>query len=382
MNDTTAIAPIRLPTDLAVPELLNSLADGAFITDLNRRILCWNEAAERITGWRAVDVVGRSCFDHLLAHVDKEGCGLCGEERCPLHRSIRTGRPSEEPVLVFAVRKGGARTPMEVSVGPLRNFQGQIIGGIEVFRDLSEAMEDLVRAKGIQQHAVESPLPADARVEFEVCYQPRHVVGGDFYRIERHETDQYALMVADAMGHGVAGALCAMQLRSLWDDHREHLDSPARFLGIVNDRVYALSREGGYFATGVCATYNAASGEFLCVRAGHPAPLLFRASGAIEALGAPQLALGLLPECRYLEARAELAPGDAVLFFTDGAIELFDAGERQLGTEGLKRLVQDQHLAGSGRGFDLERLQDQLLAFSQAVQLADDLTLVKLRRKV
>ncbi|HWH70075.1 MAG TPA: PAS domain S-box protein, partial [Candidatus Sulfotelmatobacter sp.] len=127
--------PVELPTDLAVPDLLNSLADGAYITDLNRRILCWNHAAERITGWSAEEVVGRTCFDNILMHVDKQGCALCGQDRCPLYRSIITGRSSTEPVLVFARRKSGLRAPMEVSVGPIRDLQGQIIGGIEVFRD-------------------------------------------------------------------------------------------------------------------------------------------------------------------------------------------------------------------------------------------------------
>jgi PAS domain-containing protein len=93
--------PARAPADGQFPSvsklpnvttdgLLNSLADGLYVTDLDRRILFWNSAAERITGWAAQEVVGRTCFDNILCHVDKDGHALCGQEYCPLPRSIVT----------------------------------------------------------------------------------------------------------------------------------------------------------------------------------------------------------------------------------------------------------------------------------------------------
>lgn len=369
-----------LPNDLSIGALLHSLPDGIYVTDTERRILFWNRAAERITGWTASEVVGRTCFDNLLVHVDAQECTLCGSDRCPLHRSIVTGEPSMEAVLVFARRKSGQRVPMEVSVGPIRNQAGKVIGGIEIFRDLSEPMQDLLRAKSIQETAVRSPLPADGRVEFEVWFQPRHVVGGDFYRIEQRDPDRYVLLLADAMGHGVAGALCAMQLRSLWDDHRPQLEDPAGFLAILNEQLHSLAREAGYFATAVCASYDAARGELRCVRAGHPAPLLFRANGTVQHIGRPQAALGMIPDVRYEENVVQLEQGDTVLCFTDGAVELFNAEERQLGIEGLKALVQEQMAAGAGGSFHTAQLEEQLLRFNSQVGFLDDLTLLKLRR--
>ena len=380
MGDNVRIAPVSVPTDLAVPELLDSLADGAYITDLDRKILCWNRAAERITGWSAIEVVGRSCFDNILVHVDKQGCALCGKDRCPLRRSIVTGEPSTEPLLIFAQRKTGSRVPVEVSVGPIRNHDGGVIGGVEVFRDLTEVMQDLLRAKGIQDNSVCSPLPEDARLEVEVSYHPRNIVGGDFYRIERLDADIYALMVADAMGHGVAGALCAMQLRSLWGDHQAELESPALFLSVINERLHGLVRGAGYLATAVCATYDAGCGQLRCARAGHPAPLLFRANEPVESVGQSQLALGMLPGITYTEASVQLTPGDALLFFTDGAVELFDATEHELGVAGLKRLVRQQIARDDCAGFRTPILEEQLLRYSNLIRLPDDLTLLKLRR--
>ena len=68
-------------------EVLDALPDGAYITNLDRKILFWSRAAEKITGWPAGEVTGHTCADNILVHVDKDGHQLCGKEHCPLHRS-------------------------------------------------------------------------------------------------------------------------------------------------------------------------------------------------------------------------------------------------------------------------------------------------------
>ncbi len=98
-------------------------------------------------------MVGRHCFDSLLSHVDKDGHELCGNEYCPLHRSIVTGASSGAP-LVFAKRKDGRRTPVQVTVAPIRNAAGEIIGGVEAFRDISPALRGLGEGEG---HPVRLP---------------------------------------------------------------------------------------------------------------------------------------------------------------------------------------------------------------------------------
>lgn len=189
-----------------------------------------------------------------FVHVDKDGHELCGQEFCPLHRSIVTGERSDEPLVVFAKKKTGDRVPVEVTVAPIRDAAGRIRGGIELFRDLTAASDDLVRARMIQDSELRCPPPSDGRVTFEVLYTPCDVVGGDFYRVERLDADRYAVIVADVMGHGVAAALYTMQLRSLWDDLRSQLAEPAVFLERINSRLHALVREAGYFATAFPAT--------------------------------------------------------------------------------------------------------------------------------
>ena len=75
-----------------IEAILNSLSDGVYVCDRNRRVVYWSASAERITGWTAKDVVGRACFNNVLCHIDKDGHRLCGEEYCPLHRAMVTGK--------------------------------------------------------------------------------------------------------------------------------------------------------------------------------------------------------------------------------------------------------------------------------------------------
>jgi phosphoserine phosphatase RsbU/P len=357
-------------------EILDALADGAYVTDPDRKILFWSRAAERITGWPASEVVGHRCADNILVHVDKDGNQLCGDVHCPLHRSMVTGEMSQEPLLVFAQHKQGHRIPVEVSVAPLRDLVGQTVGGIEVFRDLTDMMEDLRRAKVIQDHVLESKLPADPRVRIDVRYIPEELIGGDFYRIEAVGPDCYAFLLADVMGHGIASALYTMQLRSIWEEFRPELASPSRFMAELNRRLHKLAGPDGYFATAVFVRLDAASGSLWCVRAGHPSPLLLRTSGAIERLDRKSPALGLRLEAAYVETESRLNPGDSLLLYTDGAVELFDRQGQELGESGLMRLMAD--FASSP--LDLPRIERTLLQFSNLIRLPDDLTLLSVYR--
>src|ERR1039457_1098090 len=183
-------------------DILNSLAEGAYITDADRKILFWNHAAETITGWSATDVVGRNCRDNILVHIDRDGHELCGHEYCPLHRSMTTGHASDQAVLVFAQSKSGTRVPVEVTVAPIYDPAGGVAGGIELFRDMTPVVADMMRANRIQQTCLDCALAPDDRVKFDVRYTPSEIIGGDFYRIEHINHDHYAIMVADVMGHG------------------------------------------------------------------------------------------------------------------------------------------------------------------------------------
>ena len=358
--------------------LLDALPDGAYITDLERKIVFWNRAAERITGWSRTDVVGKHCSDNILVHIDKDGHPLCGREFCPLHRSIVTGEGSTCPLMVFAQAKNGERIPVEVSVAPIRDAEGTVVGGVEVFRGLADLMDDLNRAQLIQEQALACDPVDDTRVRIAAHYIPQELVGGDFYRVERLDEDRIALFVADVTGHGISAALYSMQLRSLWEDLRGRLATPQAFLAEMNEGLHRLAMRDDYFATGVHVVLDVANGTIHYMNAGHPAPLVIGRTGQVAELPAHGPALGLLPEPSYSVATAKLEPGDTLLLYTDGAVEVFDEDREELGTEAFVDMATKIDLS---RGeLALEELEVALLKYSNQIRLPDDLTLLSAHR--
>jgi len=114
-------------------KLLDSLYDGVYFVDQDRRITYWNHGAETLTGYTASDAVGRQCFDNFLEHVDEGGCALCVND-CPLAATIGDGQRREAEV--YLRHKAGHRIPVSVRVAPLRDTEGLVVGAVEIFTDV------------------------------------------------------------------------------------------------------------------------------------------------------------------------------------------------------------------------------------------------------
>ena len=125
-------------TDSVLSTVLDSIFDGVYIVDRERRIIFWNRAAEEMSGYRKNEVMGRCCHDSMLNHIDEHGTLLCFSA-CPLARSIETGESIRAKV--YPTHKDGRRFPVYTHIGAIRDESGQIIAGIEVFRDISREEE-------------------------------------------------------------------------------------------------------------------------------------------------------------------------------------------------------------------------------------------------
>ncbi len=129
-------------------EILNNLHDGLYLTDLQRRITFWNRAAERITGFSAEEVLGSGCAENILCHVDAEGSNLC-ENHCPLAQTLNNAEPCKEEVYLH--HKQGHRIPVSVRITPLLDQNNKIIGGIELFTDISDREATELRIKELEE---------------------------------------------------------------------------------------------------------------------------------------------------------------------------------------------------------------------------------------
>jgi diguanylate cyclase (GGDEF)-like protein/PAS domain S-box-containing protein len=131
--------------------IIDSLYDGLYFVDQNRIITYWNKAAERISGFAAEEVVGHSCADNILTHVDGDGNSLCTGV-CPLAATIQDGRLREADVYMH--HKDGHRIPVSVRVSVIRDQGGRITGGIELFTDISHQKANVLKIKELEKLAL------------------------------------------------------------------------------------------------------------------------------------------------------------------------------------------------------------------------------------
>ena len=121
--------------------ILDSIADGVFTVDLDWKITSFNKAAERITGIKKDEALGRQCWEVFKASI-------C-EQLCSLRQSIKSGRPIvDQPI--YIVNSHGDRVPISISTAILKDQEGNVIGGVETFRDLSVVEE--LRKELAKQH--------------------------------------------------------------------------------------------------------------------------------------------------------------------------------------------------------------------------------------
>ncbi len=357
--------------------ILDSLSDGVYVCDRERRIVYWSTSAQRITGWEPGDVVGRLCLEDVLCHEDKDGHRLCGEEHCPLHRSMVTGVTTTVPVIVFARGKDGRKIPMQVTAAPIRNESGEVVGGVETFRDVEPMLKDLERAKMIQAQTLEQDLPSDPRLRFSTFYLPHDIVGGDYYAVKQLDEDRYGFLLADMEGHGLAAALYAMQLGSVWNQHFQLLTHPPGFAAGVNKELVRIFGRVVTFATAICGVIDARSGKVSLTGAGGPSPLLIQANQAYEKIECPGPLFGVMEDVPYKEQMVELEPGDSLLLFSDGAFEIRNARDELLGVDGLAKILTS--LDYPRNQLNMDALQEELLKFSNDIRLQDDITIMEVR---
>ena len=132
-------------------KIFDNIFDGVYVVDRNRIIRYWNHAAERLTGYRAEEVIGSSCKDNILIHVSDTGKNLC-TSNCPL-KAAMAGKVHKEEA-IYLSHKDGHRVPIMVRVTPLKNDRGELIGAVEIFNDNTRQSQAKKRLRELEKMAL------------------------------------------------------------------------------------------------------------------------------------------------------------------------------------------------------------------------------------
>ncbi|MFI5177675.1 MAG: PP2C family protein-serine/threonine phosphatase, partial [Vicinamibacterales bacterium] len=253
---------------------------------------------------------------------------------------------------------------------------------LHVQREKQRLDDELRIAREIQKSLLPVAVPRiDGLGVADLC-EPAREVGGDYYDFFELGPRQLGVLVADVSGKGTSAALYMAELKGLMLALSHTQRSPRRLLIDVN-RLLAAHLDNRSFITMTYAVVDLDAGTLTSARAGHP-PLIVAADGRSDVIVSEGMVLGLrLPGAgeRFEEMLEEhvrpIAPGDAIVLYTDGITEAMDRDGELFGDEALARVLAS-HCRLDAAGIR-ERVVREVKAFVGDAEPHDDMTMVVLK---
>lgn len=246
--------------------------------------------------------------------------------------------------------------------------------------EVKQVEQELIIARQIQQGFFPEDIPWLPGWAIAATCLPARETGGDFYEFVERTDATLGLVVGDVSGKSIRAAMLMAAAQSLvsakGSDHR----SPGK---VITETNYLLCKDvpPGSFVAMSYALLSADSAEVRLSNGGQLAPFFLPAQAEpillIETPG-HHLPLGIIPDMTYDELSITLAPGDSLIFCTDGLIERKDAAGQLFGFERTLTVLETLH------GQPPQVVLDTLLAaadtFANGIGPADDVTLVVVQR--
>ncbi len=373
-------------------------AEGITIADArlpDRPLIYVNEGFERLTGYSAAEVLGRNCKFLQGRDADQDTVEV-------IRAALREGRDCT--VEILNCKKDGTRFWNRLSITPVRDEAGALTHFIGIQSDVTarrQAEEGLRRANAqmrrdleeaalIQQAWLPQALPRVPGYEFAWRFRPCEELAGDGLNIVRLDEHQVGVHILDVCGHGVPAALLSASLNRMLSPAPEQsclfvpvADSPTGFaaaepaaVATTLNRQYAAFPETGKFFTLLYGILDLRSRRFRYVTAGHPPPVRITAAGAAVCPLARGVPVGVLPDFEYRERSVQLAPGDRLLLYTDGALEAIDADDEEMGEQRLLDALAELHALPPAAS--LEAMVAKVEAWCPGGQPQDDVTLLSI----
>ncbi len=205
--------------------------------------------------------------------------------------------------------------------------------------------------------------------------KPAKFVGGDVYDVIRMPDESWLVYVADVADKGLPAALImaalSTRIRSEAFSHHE-VDT---LLETVNNAMYVLTVDEGFFATIVLGRYWPADGRMQLTLGGHLPPLLITGDQLREVTELRGISLGVEPDAKYEKKEIFLSPGESILFVTDGVTEAENERAELFGRLRLSDHINSATGPPYGKG-----LLDTVNAWRGTAEANDDLTMLEIWR--
>ena len=239
--------------------------------------------------------------------------------------------------------------------------------------------EELKTASTIQRRLLPPPPTGILGYTFTGANRACRTVSGDYYDFVVRPDGKVYFVIGDISGKGVTAGLMMAGLQVAFRIFSKADPDPATLVAQLN---VALKENlpQSKFATLFLGRLDTQTGIVEYANAGHPPPLWVRHDG-VEELGETDLLLGVVSHAEYTNRRVQLAPGDALILFTDGVSEAENTEGQELGSEIVATAVKTLH--GAHADALAHTVDGIVLAHvGEPDALGDDVTLVVVSRDV
>lgn len=219
------------------------------------------------------------------------------------------------------------------------------------------------------------PFPGRTDLDVFAMLEPAKQVGGDLYDYFLIDQNRLFFVVGDVAGKGVPAALFMAMTTTLFKAQALSATSTAAIMTRVNAEL-ARDNVAEMFVTAFAGILDLRDGSVEYSDAGHEAPFIVRANGGVERLVKQQgMAMGIFDDVEYKSDRFTLAPGDAMMLFTDGVSEATGPGDELYATGRIRTTLEQARTDPSAR-FIAEGLAESVRAFVGEVPQSDDIAIL------
>jgi serine phosphatase RsbU (regulator of sigma subunit) len=297
----------------------------------------------------------------------------------PIQRLIGTVDRLADGALATEVPHRGRHDELGEVARALEHFRQN---AIEKERLEKQEQDDLAFARRIQLASVPQRFPAyPDRPELDVAGRlaPTRAVGGDFFDFYFVDQHHLAIAIGDASGKGIASAMFVGVARSALKSEGARTSDPHLAMREAN-RMIAADNDTMMFMTTFYGILDLRTGDLTYANAGHLPPYRLAAGQKARALAAePGVPLGVVEEFPFEPIHVRLAPGDAIVLYTDGVTEADDPGGALFGEPRLEELLSG-HVDASCDAV-VGRVFEAVQRFASGAPQADDIAMLVVRYK-
>jgi sigma-B regulation protein RsbU (phosphoserine phosphatase) len=241
---------------------------------------------------------------------------------------------------------------------------------------------DLDTARDIQRILLPAASPDIPGYEIAGINIPAGQVSGDYYDYIPIGENRFGIAIADVCGKGVPASLIMAMCRSVLRSVAPNSTSAAQVLHQVNRQLYPDIREDMFISMAYLIVEKS-SDHLVLARAGHDAPLLYRATGrTVEKVNPSGMALGIDSGSVFDRVtgdfKVQLERGDCLILYTDGVTEALDINGIEFGIARLIEVIQGS--ADESAQTVVAQVTDKVRAFVGSQPQNDDITLVAIRK--